>query len=199
VKQSPKQPAEKRRAQLIKGAEKVFARKGYAGATTEEIARAAGLTKGALYHHFKNKEDVFFAVVKGVNDSIAEKISRALDEEANPERAIEKAIHSAFKLIEDHKYLTVEFWQKAHKIPRVRKFLAEEHKKLQNRIVRFLQKSGDLRKRECESFFTLLHAMFDGIMVRQTCYGGKDDLRGLSRQVVEISKLYLRKNRMKLE
>ncbi|UCD94615.1 MAG: TetR/AcrR family transcriptional regulator [Candidatus Zixiibacteriota bacterium] len=198
MKQSPKQPAKKRRAQLIKAAERVFARKGYAGATTEEIARTAGLTKGALYFHFRNKEDVFFAVVKEVNDSIARKITRALDEEANPEKAIEKAIQSAFKLIEDHKFLTVEFWQKAHTIRRVKDFLAEEHKNMQNQIVRFLQKSGDLKKRECDSFFTLLHAIFDGLMVRQTCYGGEDDLRGLSKQVVEITKLYLKKNKLKL-
>jgi AcrR family transcriptional regulator len=197
VKQSPKQPAEKRRAQLIRAAEKVFARKGYAGATTEEIARTAGLTKGALYFHFKNKEDVFFAVVKEVNDSITAKITRALDVEADPEKAIEKSIQSAFKLIEDNKFLTVEFWQKAHKIRRVRDFLAEEHRRMQNRVVRFLQKSGDLKKRECESFFTLLHAIFDGMMIRQTCFGGEDDLRGLSKQVIEISKLYLRKNKLK--
>ena len=197
MKQSPKQPAEKRRAQLIRAAEKVFARKGYAGATTEEIARTAGLTKGALYFHFKNKEDVFFAVVKEVNDLITAKITRALDDEPDPEKAIEKSIQSAFKLIEDNKFLTVEFWQKAHKIRRVRDFLAEEHRRMQNRVVRFLQKSGNLKKRESESFFTLLHAIFDGLMIRQTCFGGEDDLRGLSKQVVEISKLYLRKNKLK--
>ena len=45
-----------------------------ANATTEEIARAADLTKGALYFHFKSKEDIFFAVYKNISERSAEMI-----------------------------------------------------------------------------------------------------------------------------
>jgi len=199
MKQSPKMPAEKRRAQLIRAAEKVFSRKGYSGATTEEIARAARLTKGALYFHFKNKEDIFFEVMKEINANQTQKITQFLEEETNPETAIEKAIRSAFELIEKQKYFTVEFWQQAHKIPRVRNYLSDEHRKLRNKVVRFFQKNSNLKKKECETFFTLLHAIFDGIMVRDICYSHKDDLSGLAGQVVEVAKLYLRKDKLKLD
>ena len=41
-----------------------FARYGYQGASIDRIAKAAGLTKGAIYYHFKDKEELLFAAVK---------------------------------------------------------------------------------------------------------------------------------------
>jgi len=41
-----------------------FARYGYQGASIDRIAKAAGLTKGAIYYHFKDKEELLFEAVK---------------------------------------------------------------------------------------------------------------------------------------
>ena len=49
---------------LIRSAEIVFVRDGYAGAELGEIAALAGRTKGAIYAHFKSKEDIFMALVE---------------------------------------------------------------------------------------------------------------------------------------
>ena len=49
---------------LVAIATREFGRKGYAAASTEEIVRLAGVTRGALYHHFKNKQDLYLAVFK---------------------------------------------------------------------------------------------------------------------------------------
>ncbi|MDT5009259.1 MAG: hypothetical protein QOH57_876 [Mycobacterium sp.] len=50
------------RALLLDAAEAVFAEKGFAPATLDDIAYAAGYTKGAIYKHFATKEDLFLAV-----------------------------------------------------------------------------------------------------------------------------------------
>ena len=49
---------------LLQAAEKIFARDGYEGAELGEIAALAGRTKGAIYAHFKSKEDIFLALVE---------------------------------------------------------------------------------------------------------------------------------------
>ena len=54
IKQSPKMPAEVRREQLMMAARELFVKKGYRDTTTEEIARRARVTKGALYYHFNH-------------------------------------------------------------------------------------------------------------------------------------------------
>jgi AcrR family transcriptional regulator len=50
------------RRALLDTARRLFTRDGYQGTRTEEIAEQAGLTRGALYHHFRDKEDLFRAV-----------------------------------------------------------------------------------------------------------------------------------------
>lgn len=49
--------------ELVAAARQLFAENGFAGTSIEEIVRSAGVTKGAMYHHFKNKEDLFEAVL----------------------------------------------------------------------------------------------------------------------------------------
>ena len=53
---------EETRAELIGAAARVFAHRGFHGASMQEIAREAGWTTGAIYHHFAGKEDLFLAV-----------------------------------------------------------------------------------------------------------------------------------------
>jgi AcrR family transcriptional regulator len=50
------------RSLLLDAAEEVFAEKGFTTATLDDISRAAGYTKGAIYKHFATKEDLFLAV-----------------------------------------------------------------------------------------------------------------------------------------
>jgi AcrR family transcriptional regulator len=66
------------RRQLMAAARKEFAREGYAGASTERIVEAAGMTRGALYHHYRDKRELFEAVVT----ELQEAITRRIDERA---------------------------------------------------------------------------------------------------------------------
>jgi AcrR family transcriptional regulator len=54
---------EETRSALLAAAATVFARKGYSGASLEEIAAIAGFTRGAVHHHFDSKEELFLAVI----------------------------------------------------------------------------------------------------------------------------------------
>jgi AcrR family transcriptional regulator len=52
------------RAHLLEAAAQVFAQRGFHGATIDDIAASAGFTKGAVYSNFKNKEDLFLALLE---------------------------------------------------------------------------------------------------------------------------------------
>src|SRR5437879_12089032 len=52
------------RTQLVRAAIDCFARLGYQGTTIDRIARDAGVTKGAVYYHFRDKEQLLFEAVK---------------------------------------------------------------------------------------------------------------------------------------
>jgi AcrR family transcriptional regulator len=63
-----------RRALLDAGLE-LFGGRGYAETSTEEIVRHARVTRGALYHHFSGKADLFRSVVEELEDSLAREIA----------------------------------------------------------------------------------------------------------------------------
>jgi len=67
--------SEATRRQLVAAARALFGARGYAGVGTEEIVRAAGVTRGALYHQFRDKADLFAAVAEEVEAEIADRIA----------------------------------------------------------------------------------------------------------------------------
>src|SRR5947208_13017598 len=67
--------SEATRGALIATARELFAQRGYAGVGTEEIVRAAGVTRGALYHHFAGKTELFEAVYEEVERELLASIA----------------------------------------------------------------------------------------------------------------------------
>ena len=69
--------SEATRAALVAAARPLFAERGFAGVGTEEIVRAAGVTRGALYHQFADKRELFAAVFEQVEARLSERIGAA--------------------------------------------------------------------------------------------------------------------------
>src|SRR5438552_11290417 len=74
VKSRSEQSQETREA-LLSAARDLFAERGYAATSTEDVVQRAGLTRGALYHQFRDKEDLFRAVYAEVEREFVDKIA----------------------------------------------------------------------------------------------------------------------------
>jgi AcrR family transcriptional regulator len=75
VKRTQAERSQSTRAALIDAARPLFAAHGFAGVGTEEIVRAAGVTRGALYHHFADKRALFEAIYEQIEAELAERIA----------------------------------------------------------------------------------------------------------------------------
>ncbi len=84
----------KTRAALLDAARQMFARDGYAAARTAEIVERAGMTRGALYHHFADKHALFDAVVEGIAEGVVGRIDAAATDAPDPLAALKRGSHA---------------------------------------------------------------------------------------------------------
>ena len=83
---------------ILDAAERVFSKRGVAHTSLEDIAKAAGVTRGAIYWHFKNKNELFSAMVNRVSLPIEEMVAKTIDEDGdNPLVLLRKAAVDALK------------------------------------------------------------------------------------------------------
>lgn len=74
------QRSERTRAALVATARELFAARGYSEVSTEEVVRAAGVTRGALYHQFAGKQELFRAVLEQVEDELTQRVAATVIE-----------------------------------------------------------------------------------------------------------------------
>lgn len=97
------------REALLEAAEEVFFAKGVARTSLEQIARHAGLTRGAVYWHFKNKGDLFMALIEQVRmpfQSLIDEVGKA-DAEQSPLEAMRLACRAGLVRLEQPSYQRV--------------------------------------------------------------------------------------------
>jgi AcrR family transcriptional regulator len=96
-----KQPKNIRLEAILKGAIAEFVTKGYERATVDSIAKKAGISKGGVYHHFKNKEELFYFMNQKLAEPINDIISQTFLFESARE-ALSFFIKSYFEFWKSH-------------------------------------------------------------------------------------------------
>jgi AcrR family transcriptional regulator len=79
---------------LMAAARELFEKRGYGGVGTEEIVRRAGVTRGALYHHFSDKRDLFRAVHEELEQEIVAAIGATMTEVEDPRALMEAGLRA---------------------------------------------------------------------------------------------------------
>jgi AcrR family transcriptional regulator len=176
IKQSPKWPPEKRRNQLLAAAQKLFQRKGYRGTTTDEIARRAGVTKGALYYHFKTKEDVLLGILENMSCRYQEALESVAPEGASPAdflRAIMETHPS--KDLSDFRTL-MDMWVQGMRIAKIRRYLAERMNEGIELFADRLDRRYGRTRQERRQMAVLTFSFYDGLAARKSVNPGPIDV-----------------------
>jgi TetR/AcrR family acrAB operon transcriptional repressor len=128
-----KQEAEKTRKEILKAALNVFSAKGFAAARLEEVAKAAGVTRGAIYWHFKNKIDLFNHLLN-IFHQYEKRAASILEADESPLSRIRRLMTEMFIFIEKN-----EEYRAIMEIILFKTELTEELQPQMNRIISFMQ------------------------------------------------------------
>lgn len=98
-----KEEAQRTRQQIIDAAREVFHQHGVVRSTLEQVATSAGLTRGAVYWHFKNKAELFHAMRTDALEPLRERMDVLLLAEsyADPLDAIEASLREFFLVLDE--------------------------------------------------------------------------------------------------
>ena len=96
-----KEEAEITRQEIVKAGLRAFANKGYAAARLEDVAEEAGVTRGAIYWHFENKEDLYIQLMEQTLERYKRQVHRALEIEGSPLTKIRTLLRDLFVMLED--------------------------------------------------------------------------------------------------
>lgn len=191
-----KEEAQATRSRILDTAELVFQQRGVSRTTLSEIARAAGLTRGAIYWHFKDKADLFNAMMLRVTLPMEEAVNRSDDPRvSDPLEHIRESFTSVLrKTVRDPQARRV-FEIATHKVEYVDELVAVRDRRLSTRedclahVARGLTgatRHGRLGTRVPARTAALgLHALIDGLIQNWMLDPQAFDLERVGRQVLD--------------
>ncbi len=99
----PNEPANSRRAELLTIAAGLFASKGFTNTTVRDIADAAGILSGSLYHHFDSKESMVDEILVSFQAELFGAYDAILLSDDDARSKLERAVEVSFEAIDQHR------------------------------------------------------------------------------------------------
>ncbi len=130
------------RQRLLLAAGEVFAQRGYDRASLDDVAAAAGLTKGAVYSSFAGKDDLFYALMRERIDERLALVTEAVERQTTVSDMTRDAGSGLAQLMSsqrDWHLLFIEFWARAVRDPELHDEFARERRSVRGLVAQFLE------------------------------------------------------------
>jgi AcrR family transcriptional regulator len=163
------------RSRIMDAALHTWARKGVEGASLDEVAAAAGFTKGAVYSRFKNKNDLFFALLE---ERVLDRIKTLLAMDvpvrgtvAEQIEALGDALYDALTTDSDWQILFLEFWGRAVREPEAHRRYTAVRTVVHRHIADFIREETARRGARCllpvDQVVVSVLALANGLFIEQ--------------------------------
>lgn len=169
----PERRKQETRQRILDAAYAVFVRRGYGAASVDEIIAEADVSKGALYHHFAGKDEMFREILAGQVRRCAEQMAGAIDADAPIWTNVENVLRASWETVQSDPAwpaLQMEFWVHATRDEHAREIVAESFvtcRELAANFVRALQEAGIARREiDPESAARMFIGVNDGILLQ---------------------------------
>ena len=164
------QRSEETRAQIMQAAQKLFAQNGYDATGVAEICTAAGVSKGAFYHHFPTKQVLFLELLKTWLSGLDAQMNAVVEGPHNvPQALIDMAgmMQNVFQVANEQLPMFLEFWTQSSRDPVVWQTTIAPYRRYQTFFTELVQSGvdeGSLKAVDPEAAARLILAMAVGLL-----------------------------------
>ena len=162
----------KRKAAILREATRLFAEKGYDATPVAEIARAAGVSEGAIFRHFETKEDLLYQLFKGIRENFFSELEKKF-RFSTQENGLEMALRLVRLYCHFYETMEIEFdlihKNNPYRMPHVGDPCRVEIKKIYDKMIELLRiavtlgtKDGSMRAVPVEKFTLLIVGLLTG-------------------------------------
>jgi AcrR family transcriptional regulator len=109
---------ERRRAQVIKVATKLFASNGFHGTKVKDIATLADVSPGLIYQYFGEKHDILYLAIMWVVREKLARLNEALDAHSDPVKRFEAVVEEYIRINDEHHHAVILIYREIQCLPR---------------------------------------------------------------------------------
>ncbi len=159
----------KTRSLIIDVARQIFAKQGLDNTTMNDIAVASGKGRRTLYTYFKNKDEVYYAVIESELERLTERMDEVAEMQIRPQDKIIELIYSHLNQIKEtvirNGNLRAEFFRNIWMVEKVRKNFDEEEKEIFRRVYKEGRALGEFDIDDIELVADITHYCIKGLEV----------------------------------
>ncbi|MCH5311686.1 MAG: TetR/AcrR family transcriptional regulator [Prevotella sp.] len=159
----------KTRQKLVDVARQLFAKNGLENTTMNDIAVASGKGRRTLYTYFKNKEEVYYAVIKGELERLSDKLDEVAAKRIRPQEKIIELIYTHLNMIKEtvvrNGNLRAEFFRNIWMVEKVRKNFDEDEIELFRKVYTEGKAEGEFDIENIDLVADITHYCIKGLEV----------------------------------
>ena len=159
----------KTRQTLVDVARQLFAKKGMENTTMNDIAMASGKGRRTLYTYFKNKEEVYTAVIESELERLSDKLDEVADKRIRPQDKIIELIYTHLNMIKEtvvrNGNLRAEFFRNIWMVEKVRKNFDEDEIELFRKVYAEGKEDGEFDIDNVDLVADITHYCIKGLEV----------------------------------
>lgn len=179
---------------ILRASAECFSRNGFNGTTMDQIAKKARVSKGTLYWHFKNKEELFVKLKERHISQVLQTLEKLFASTENFDSKLARGFELSFSSLTPRQRkkarLNMEFWATAPKISGLSKMLNHQYNRLQALLQSTIEEAiikGELRREiDPKSLSAILLATLDGLELHWTILEKNFDWQKIHATLCEV-------------